>query len=81
MWNELPDDIRLIVFDFYGDTTMPHHRRRCFLLAEIASFKLFCDKWDFPLLPSFIIATEGFRECLELMYAHSDNYALIKCIP
>ena len=74
MWNELPDDLRLIVFDFWGDTTMPHHRRRCFLLAEITSFRLFCDRWDFPMLPSFVAAPEG-------MYAHSDHYALIKCIP
>ena len=71
----------MIVFDFYGDSSMPHHRRFCFLLAEITSFRLFCDKWDFPLLPSFVAATEGFRECLELMYSQSEDYALIKSVP
>ena len=57
---------------------MPAHRRNIFVRSEIAAFRLFCSKWEYPFVPSFVCDVGGFKEALELVYLDAQTKPIIK---
>ena len=79
MWDQLPHALQMIVFDFHGCTTFKMHRNRRFVCGEILAFQILSDYWRrSSLLPSLVRRLDGFKECLQLAYFHSQREALVE---
>ena len=40
MWFDLPNELRTLIFDFFGDTSIRKHRLHRFVCAELATLFL-----------------------------------------
>ena len=78
MWDALPNELKWVVLDFYGDSSLMLHRRSRFVQAEISAFLLFCRTWDYPFVPSFVCDVGGFKEALELVYLDTQTKPIVK---
>ena len=78
MWDALPNELKLVVLDFYGDCSLLRHRRNRFVQAEITTFQGFARDWEFPFVPSFVCSVGGFKEALELAYLYAQTEPIVK---
>ena len=78
MWDELPRDLRCIVLDFYGCSSIDLHRHTLLVHAELYGFRLLCKHVGCTLDPSIVRGIQGFKELLELAYVHPEHITLLE---
>lgn len=81
LWTSLPRDLRRLIMDFYGDTSVSRHRRFRFVRAELKTMFLFQPILGNSLRPSFvhrIARINCLKKILELTYLNSKREALRK---
>lgn len=79
MWFTLPNELRMIIFDFHGDIRFRHHRLHRFVQAEIGAFNILARHYRHGWLRASLISrVEGFKYVLQLAYTQAQREALLK---
>ena len=81
MYTSLPNDLQLLVMDFYGDASIWRHRRFRFVRAELGTVFLLRQDCTVGPRPSFVRRVAGInslKKVLQLAYLNTQLEALRK---
>ena len=80
MWFDLPNELRTLIFDFFGDTSIRKHRLHRFVCAELATLSCIAHFSGRTLRPATIPRVDTFKQICELGYLKSERKALFESI-
>ena len=80
MWFTLPNELRTLIFDFFGDVSIRKHRLHRFVCAELATLNCIANFTGRTLRPATIPRVDTFKQICELGYLKAQRKALFESI-